>query len=321
MASTIPLKIVYLVPELGEYAVVPDGSIVNIGGVQGPNFTVGGKPLLFADGTSTDGSSVNFIKPNLQTVYDNSTGEAKIDFTSGKDFVLEAVNNNQFRFDADTGDVTISGKLIVNGGTTTVIHATIETDRVAIHPTAGDYVPFILEPLGGVVPSVNLFDIKTSFGGASVFTIGPTGETYIKNLNTGLINGVDIGVLAQTVAQHVEIQSSTIKHPAKQISVDRTPALSALPGADVQSVLESLGTTVSQIKNTSTNVRGFEHVQSSNSKKWTIVHGNNTRKVQVTIWDPVDEMLWADAVTIKDDNTVEVNFSTPTTGRAILMLF
>lgn len=316
-----PLKIIYLVPELGEYAIVPDGAIINIGGVQGPNFTVGGKPLLFADGTSTDGSATNFIKPDFQTVYDNTIGEAIIDFTSGKDFVLQAVNNNQFRFDADTGDVLITGKLVVQGGTTTIINAAIDTDRVAIHQSSGNYIPFIMEPAAGVVPYVNVVDIKTAHGGASVFTISPTGETYIKNLTADLVNGIDIAALATIVNRHVEIQSAEIKHPARQISVERTPAISSYPGTNVQAVLESLGTTVTEIRNTGISVRGLEHVQSLNSNTWTIVHNTNTKKIQVTIWDKTDELLWADAVQIKDSNTVVIKFSTPTTGRAILMLF
>jgi len=109
------IKPIYLVPELGEYAVIPDGSIINIGGVRGPTFTVGGKPLMFADGTSTGGEAGG---ETLQNVYDNTIGLAEVDFTSGKHFILKATNSKQFKFDADTGDVSIGGNLsvtLING--------------------------------------------------------------------------------------------------------------------------------------------------------------------------------------------------------------
>lgn len=49
-------KVVVHHHELGEQGVLPNGGIINAGGTQGPNFSVGGKPLIFADGTATDGS-------------------------------------------------------------------------------------------------------------------------------------------------------------------------------------------------------------------------------------------------------------------------
>jgi len=322
MATTIPnesLKLIYLVQELGEYAVVPNGAIVNIGGVTGPAFTVGGVPVMLADGTTSDGGSSSALKQDFQNVYLTSVGEAFIDFTSGKDFVLQAVNKKQFRFDADTGDVTISGNLIVQGNTSTVVHASVETDRVAIIQSAGNYVPFTMEPLGGVTPTVNVVDIKVARGGASVFSIGPTGETYISSLNTGLINGIDIVALADELNQHVN--GTGIKHDASEISFDDSE-LDPIVGDTVQQALAS----VAQVVNTLTardvgDVRGFEHNQLQPSATWVISHNQTTKRVHMTIWDESDEQLLPDSVTIFDANTVVVRFGTPIVGRAILMMF
>jgi len=314
MADT-PIKLIYLVQELGEYAVVPDGSIVNIGGVVGPNFTVAGKPLLFADGTTTNGSASSILRPDFQKVYDNTVGEAFIDFSSGKDFVLQAVNNNQFRFDADTGDITISGNLNILGQSSSVIHTTIDTDRVQIYPTSGGYTPFVIEPQGGVTPQVNVVDIKVARNGASVFTIGPTGQTYIQDLSVGKINDVDFTILTN------HVNGIGIKHSANQISVDRTN-MGTIPGTNVQSVLENLSDAVGKLVTHDVgNIRGYEFTQATAEAVWTITHGQNTKKVQITIWDSHDEMVWADSVQIFDQNTIVVRFNTPITGRAILMLF
>ena len=314
------LKLLYLIQELGEMAVVPNGAIVNIGGVSGPTFTVGGKPLLFADGTSTDGSASNFLKPDFQNVYVNSTGEAFISFAAGKDLVLQAVNHKQFRFDADTGDVTISGNLIVQGSTTTVINASVDTDRIAIHQTSGTYVPFIMEPLGGVTPTVNVVDIKVARSGASVFTIGPTGQTYIKDLQVGLINGLDFTALARSITDHIT-HSATIKHAADEISVN-THELGAVSGTNVQQAIDSIATAVnSLIQRDASDISGLEWVQGIPSRLWIINHNRSTKNIQLTIWDENNEQILPDVVKIDNNQTVSISFGSPIKGRVIMMLF
>ena len=313
------LKLVYLVPDLGEYAILPDGALTNIGGVTGPNFTVGGKPLLFADGTSTDGTVISILSPDLQKVYDNTQGEGFINCTTGKDFVLQAVNTKQFRFDADTGEVNITGDLIVHGTTTTIIHTSIETDRVAIRQTASDYVPFIIEPTVGVVPTANIVDIKAINNEPSVFTINGAGQTFIKDLSVENLNGVDIAALSETVTEHIETISPAIKHPARQISV--APGVLS-PANNVQEALDTMAQKVAVLEQGGiATARGFEHMQSVASLQWTITHGGNTQRVQVQVWSATNELMFADVIKIVDNNTVTVSFNTAITGRAILMLF
>lgn len=45
-----------VIQELGELGRLPDGGIINAGGVQGPFFTIDGKAVILADGTASDGS-------------------------------------------------------------------------------------------------------------------------------------------------------------------------------------------------------------------------------------------------------------------------
>lgn len=106
-------KISYVNTSTGEHGRLPDLGITNIGGTSGPTFFVGGKPLLFADGTATDGSNQSLLANTLQGVYNMST-PATIDLTANKDLQLNALNGNYFKFDANTGTVTITGDLIAN---------------------------------------------------------------------------------------------------------------------------------------------------------------------------------------------------------------
>lgn len=48
-----------VIEELGELGVLPDGGILNAGGVKGPNFTVGGVNVLLNDGSLTGGTPIS----------------------------------------------------------------------------------------------------------------------------------------------------------------------------------------------------------------------------------------------------------------------
>lgn len=68
-------------------------------------------------------------------------------------------------------------------------------------------------------------------------------------------------------------------------------------------------------------VQGFEFIQAVPSVLWVIPHNKNTKRIQISIWDAVDELLFSDSVQITDPDTVSVHFNTAVSGRAILMLF
>lgn len=68
-------------------------------------------------------------------------------------------------------------------------------------------------------------------------------------------------------------------------------------------------------------VIGFEWIQTIPHRVWSIPHMKNSRRIHLTIWDPTDETVLSDTVRIINTNTVEVTFSTPMSGRAILVIF
>ncbi len=304
------IKPVYLVDSQGEYALLPDQAIINAGGVSGPSFTVGGKPVLFAGDVSTSGGQT------LQGVYD--LGSAAVNFTAGKDLVLTALNGKQFVFSAATGNVTVTGDLVVQGSTTTITNTALSTDRVTIHQSAGTYVPLVLEPAVGVVPAVNVVDVKVSAGGASVFSISPTGTTTIQALSVGPINGIDLTALQAQVSAHQDLASIGIKHTAAQVSAD-TSGLTAVSGGTVQQVIASIDAALTAAS--ARLVRAVEYIQAQAADPWTIAHGQDTKRVQVTVWNDVDEMVIPARVALTNSNTATISFGVPVTGRAVLMLF
>lgn len=54
-------KPTYVIPELGELGQMPDGAIINAGGVTGPFFTIGGQAVILKDGTASDGSGTVIV--------------------------------------------------------------------------------------------------------------------------------------------------------------------------------------------------------------------------------------------------------------------
>jgi hypothetical protein len=106
-------KLLYLNQTTGEHGLLPDWGITNIGGTTSPTFSVNGKALLFSDGSSTDGlGNASFL--TLQNTYNTSTN-GEINLSAGKHFLLRALNSRVLSINADTGEVTISGDLQVQG--------------------------------------------------------------------------------------------------------------------------------------------------------------------------------------------------------------
>ncbi len=313
MSTPRIFKPIYLFDEDGELGRLPDNAIINAGGVQGPTFTVGGRGLLFDDGTSTNPTPGTGF--TLDVAYANSASPATINLVSGKDLVFDAVNSKKFIFNADTGTVTIEGDLNVLGQSTVIEGTVSNLDQVNIRPPLPTVVGLTLQPMTGVTPIVNLVEIAAVAGGPAVFSIGPTGTTSISNL---LIAGQINGVSASSLVDHINASTVPAKHTAEQISVDDS-AFVNISGTDVQAALESID---SQLVSIGTgNVTGYEYVRSAPATVWTITHGGATNRVQVTVWDEVNSSILPDSMTIVDVNTVFITFASPQAGRAILMLF
>lgn len=312
-------KLLYLNEATGEHGRLPDFAIVNAGGTVGPTFTVGGKPLLFADGTATDGSNTSVIAVSLQQVYDASS-VATINLASGKDFTINALNQRIFQVDADTGRVTITGDLTVLGSSTVVEGTLANVDQVNINPPDAGTVGLIIEPMVGVTMGTDLVRVRATNGGQPVFTIDANGVTYLKQLVVGeTINGIDLLQFYSDFQAHVNTPAPN-KHAASEISVDDS-SLSNIFGDDVQEVIESIDQKISTVVSGGTAIQTHEHVQASPNIVWFITHAKNSMRPTVTIYDGDNVQTFADEVKILDANTVRITFGSPMSGRAIILLF
>ncbi|WP_300760149.1 hypothetical protein [Janthinobacterium sp.] len=306
-------SLLYRDKTLGEMAILPPGAIVDIGGVTGPNFTIGGKGVILSDGTTSDGSGSGGIlfKPTTQIVYNNTAGEALTVCTSGKDIVWQATNGRQLRFDADTGQVDITGDLIVHGTTTTVIRSSIETDRVAIRAIDATYVPLIMEPQVGVVPVLDVVDIKVLHGGESVFRVDKDGETHITTIHTDKINDKELPGYFTELDNHLSLTAPGIRHTADQISAAN------MARATVQGVLELMQAQIIALQ-ASSGLQLIEFPFTEPSTAWNVRHNRNTKKVMVTIYDENDEEIIPDSVKIADGNLIEILWDVEQAGRVVI---
>lgn len=100
---------------------LPNGGIINAGGTSNPTFTVGGRGLLFDDGTSTGGGAAN--PQTLQSIYDTSyipDGRvALVSLDTSKNLTIGSKTSSDIYFtvDGSTGAVSISKTLDVTGNT------------------------------------------------------------------------------------------------------------------------------------------------------------------------------------------------------------
>lgn len=305
----------------GILAQLADGSIINIGGVIGPTFTVGGRGLLFDDGTSTGGNG----GITLQSVYDasfDSNGDAKIKLITGRDLVIADDTDDGifFKIDSETGKVTITGDLEILGNAVQIDTIVQDSDHWLISPKAGTTTALKIEPDVGVTPVVDLITVRRLFGQPSVFRIDSNGNLIATqnadvggDLNVGgLINGIDLVQLKDDLEDH--FNGTNHRHLATQVDIDE---IETLPGAtNVQEALEQLDTKV-----TTGGVSGYEHVQSVAATTWVVSHNKNTRRVIPAIYDDDYQLMIPDTVKLLDTNTAVIIFSSAITGRAMLSFF
>ena len=306
----------------GVFGQLRDGGIINAGGTSNSSFTVNGRGLLFADGTSTAPGGTGTI--SLQSVYGSSptvNGAASIQLSSDKDLVVSNTTDTaQFRIDSATGDVTITGNLIVQGTSSTINSTVTDSDHWLISPNASTTTALKIEPDAGVTPIVDLISIRRIFGAAPVFRMDSGGNLYsTKNLTiSGLINGVDIVAVKSTLDNHLA-GTPGYRHPATDIDV--IPSIAGLSGANnVQEALEALNTKIAGTQ-TSSNVRGFEYIESTTSLSWTVTHNLSSFRIQTTVYDSSWEVIVPNHIKIIDNNTILISFSSAISGRAMILAF
>lgn len=306
--------LIYLTKETGELGRVPNLGITNIGGTAGPTFYVGGKALLFADGTATDGSNLSQLQITLQGAY-NLSSPATIALDTGKPFTVQALNSKVFQINPDTGKVTITGDLEVLGASTVVEGVLANVDQVVIKPPVGTAPVLSIEPVAGVTMSTDLVRIRAANAAPPVFSIDQNGDTFIRRLSVGTtLNSVNFD---QFYADFLAHQSPIgIKHGSDQIGI--TGPLPGLTGTNVQQVLESISQAITTVGDA---IKTYEHIQSSALAIWSVVHSKNSVRPTVTIYDDSGYQVMPDEVIIIDPNTLEVRFNTPMTGKAIVLLF
>ncbi len=304
-----------------------DGDIINAGGVENSSgtFTVNGVGLLFDDGTSSapGGGSGNIT---LQKIYDLSPavgGAAKIQLSTGKDFAIidDTDSSVYFRIDSETGKVTITGDLEVLGESTIINTIIQDSDHWLISPKSGTTTALRIEPDIGVVPIVDVVTIRNIFGGAPVFRIDKDGNVILsQNLTVaGTINGVNVVQLKSDLDAHLAGDPG-YRHLAAD--VDILP-IATLPGAqNVQQALEMINQKADFGSGGNTgDSYGYEHVQAVANTSWFIGHNGMTMRCQVTVYDDDWEQIIPDKVKIVDANNILVTFSSPITGRAMVIMF
>lgn len=145
------------------------------------------------------------------------------------------------------------------------------------------------------------------------FTINATtGDVTI----TGLLNGIDFNGLALNVSTHTTFSASP-KHMASEIGI--TPITINPTATNVQEVLDQLHNEIVTVSGNAGN--GLEYVQTLPALIWVIPHNKNTKKIQWTLWDELDEWVMPDKVKLVDNNTMHVYFGSPQAGRMVLMTF
>jgi len=69
------------------------------------------------------------------------------------------------------------------------------------------------------------------------------------------------------------------------------------------------------------NASGYQHIQSSPSLTWTVVHNGNTLRASATIYDISYEQIIPERVQIIDANTMTITFASPIAGSAVIFMF
>lgn len=302
----------------GVLAQIPDGTIINVGGTDWPTFTVGGRGLMFDDGTSTSpgGGTID-----LQNVYNNSLpsdGQVTIKLVSGKDF---AVGNGiasvtYFKVDSETGKVTISGDLEVLGNTTTIETTVTDSDHWLISPQQGTTTALKIEPDPGVTPAVDIVSIRRLNAQTPVFRIDKDGNIIAsQNMTiTGTINGVDIAQLKSDFDAHLD--GTGTRHLAEDIDI--VPILTLPAASNVQQALEQIN---AKVESYGAQVRGFEFIKTTASITWTITHNLASTRAMCTVYNSAGDQIIPDRSKIVDANTLEITFTEAITGRAVIFAF
>jgi hypothetical protein len=317
--NTIPAVAKPLIIELdGVISELYDGTIINAGGVVGPTFRVGGKPLMFFDGTSTgdDDTGLTFDKVYLYSAVDQ-TGNAPVTLNGTKGVWFNG-SAGSLRI-SGTGNVSLLGTTSI-AGTLTVTADTFTSKALTITPTALGGLNLVAAAgfhgslLNAKVGTTNLLSVTTDGTAVQATIIGDVAIEGDLSIN-GLIDGFvapNIKLIDdhEALQEHIATSDSTaVKHAAAEISVDNVPSVDNMQ-VFVDKVVETL---------TSRFVQGYSISIDAASFEWIINHNLETQDISVSVFDSTGEQVFPQAVKIIDDNNVSITFQSIQAGRAVVL--
>jgi hypothetical protein len=205
----------------GQQRRMPSDAILDIAGVESPDFTVGGKKVLLAGQSSGDGGTTD-----LQIAYDNSVakdGFVTIKMDPNKGLIFSSP-------DADTGNLApIFGMDPTQGilgffknstfyNDSTLFYQGVQQLTHLVLSTTGDFTKFTYDPtqfnqvskaaitiLPGMysVDDENVFPVLMNISGDELtdFKIANSGAVYIRDLTVNTLNGFDINAFALHLPQ------------------------------------------------------------------------------------------------------------------------
>lgn len=339
-------------PFSGVLTELPSNVILDIAGVENNTFTVAGKAVMLADGTTSNGDPSTWL--NLQAAYnntDNGDGKALIQLESGRDFILQGTQTNQFvHFESDTGNLIVSGNLVVSGESTIVDSVVTDYDHILLSPDDPTTSALRISYDAGVTPSVPYMEILDSEYEVSIFSVDSGGATNVQTLRVsedihiepgGLIDGVSLSELYTNFSEH--LTGSGPKHGTTEINLD-SPLTFAPPEKDnVQLILEffdsSINTTNEDVNQLKTQVvdleqaiddiefdqalepKGYTHIQDVADVEWTINHNRNTTNFTFVVLDEAGNLFHPDSVSITDMNTFKVRLNAPERGQVNMIFY
>lgn len=324
--------------EFGELQVIDTATdTLELYDIKTNNLTVSDQNVILADGTLSNSGLIASIL-NFQTMYNNTSvfGQCEINLTSTKNIrFINSIDKTYLIFNSATGDLQISGDLIV-GGTTTVINSVITSyDELLISPANDTSTALIIEPDNGVLPIFPLMSVKKIFGGSDVFTIGSNGTTTLhtlvvnKNLTVGgAIINTDYATTKKTLFTHIA-SNSDIKHDGTEIGISGYSDTSVVNVQtavnDIESrfvtnnaQLDSLTNRVTNIENIGNTLIGYNHIQSTSSTTWTIVHDKGSNNVLVAVYDTANLLIIPQSIDSTSINSIVITFESTQIGRAVL---
>lgn len=342
---------IYRDPFSGISTELPDGAIINIGGVSNANFTVDGKAIMLADGSTSNGDPSAWL--NLQNAYENTTdadGHASIDLVSGKDFVLRGVDPSHFiQYHADTGDFTVSGNLIVSGDSTVVNSTVTDYDHIQLTPSDPTVTALRIEYDENINTAVPYIDVYDALNERSVFTVDSYGSTNVYTLRVyddiqlspdSLIDGIHLASLYTEYHDHASGMGP--RHNASQIILD-SPLTFSDGGDNVQLILEFFDSSINTSKENIVDIQnqliqleeavdniefdqalepiGYTYIQEVADVVWAITHNKNTKNFTYALFDSSGRQFIPNEVVMVDSNNLEVRLNAPVSGQVNIVFY